>query len=182
MTDERLQRRLMPHWLKALLITAVVSTLVLIASIAILETVLRARFAAEVTRVARQDPPHPFLQVMASSLVAVNRHGFRGDSIEQHKAPRTFRIFTLGGSTTLGVGARYERLDLFNDSFKRADVELESGGKPSRATGSLEFNPSEFSRIRLQYTHDRSAPDGRDNNEVIAQFIFGIGAHAAHSF
>jgi lysophospholipase L1-like esterase len=41
---------------------------------------------------------------MASSLVAVNRHGFRGDPIEPHKGPRTFRIFTLGGSTTLGIG------------------------------------------------------------------------------
>jgi hypothetical protein len=81
-----------------------------------------------------------------------------------------------------GIGARWERLDLFNDSFKRADVEQDLGGKPSRATGSLEFNPSEFSRIRLQYTNDRSAPDGRENNEVIAQFIFGIGAHAAHPF
>jgi len=81
-----------------------------------------------------------------------------------------------------GIGARWEMLDLFNDSFKRAGVQQESGGKPSRATGSLEFNPSEFSRLRLQFTHDRSAPDGRENREVIAQFIFGIGAHAAHAF
>ncbi len=81
-----------------------------------------------------------------------------------------------------GVGARWEMLDLFNDSFKRAGVERESGDNPSRTTGSLEFNPSEFSRIRLQYTNDRSAPGGRENNEVIAQFIFGIGAHAAHAF
>ena len=93
----------MPHWLKPLLI-ATVSALVLIGSIAILETVLRAGFAREVNEAARQHPPHPFLQVMASSLVAVNRHGFRGDPIELHKAPRTFRIFTLGGSTTLGIG------------------------------------------------------------------------------
>ena len=94
----------MSHWLKPLLIATGVSGLVLIGSIAILETVLRAGFAREVNEAARQHPPHPFLQVMASSLVAVNRHGFRGDPIEQHKAPRTFRIFTLGGSTTLGIG------------------------------------------------------------------------------
>jgi lysophospholipase L1-like esterase len=94
----------MSDWLKPLLIATGVSGLVLIGSIAILETVLRAGFAREVNEAARQHPPHPFLQVMASSLVAVNRHGFRGDPIEQHKAPRTFRIFTLGGSTTLGIG------------------------------------------------------------------------------
>ena len=99
----------MPQWLKRLSIATGASVLVLIASIAILETALRAGFAREVNEAARQHPPHPFLQVMASSLVAVNRHGFRGDSIEQHKAPRTFRIFTLGGSTTLGIGtASYE--------------------------------------------------------------------------
>lgn len=98
----------MPRWLKPLLI-ATGSALVLIGSIAILETVLRAGFAREVNEAARQHPPHPFLQVMASSLVAVNRHGFRGDPIELRKAPRTFRIFTLGGSTTLGIGtASYE--------------------------------------------------------------------------
>jgi lysophospholipase L1-like esterase len=133
----------MPHWLKALLITAVVSTLVLIASIAILETVLRARFAAEVTRVARQDPPHPFLQVMASSLVAVNRHGFRGDSIEQQKAPRTFRIFTLGGSTTLGVGARYEdtypfKLQaLLRQRYPDVTIEVQNAGNAWYTTAHL---------------------------------------------
>jgi hypothetical protein len=80
------------------------------------------------------------------------------------------------------IGGRYDRLDLFSDTFKLAGTEQNLGGTPWRGTGSLEYNPSEFSRIRLQYTHDRSARDGRDNNEVIAQFIFGIGAHAAHAF
>ena len=80
------------------------------------------------------------------------------------------------------IGGRYDRLDLFSDTFKLAGAGQNLGGIPWRATGSLEYNPSEFSRIRLQYTHDRSARDGRDNNEVIAQFIFGIGAHAAHPF
>ena len=94
-------------WLKRLLDRGRYSALVLIASIAILETVLRAGFAGEVNEAARQNSPHPFLQVMASSLVAVNRHGFRGDSIELRKAPRTFRIFTLSGSTTLGIGTRF---------------------------------------------------------------------------
>jgi uncharacterized coiled-coil protein SlyX len=79
-------------------------------------------------------------------------------------------------------GARYDMLSLFSDSFKTAGFQQDLGATPWRATASLEFNPSEFSRIRLQYTHDRSARDGRDNNEWWLQFIFGIGAHAAHSF
>ena len=79
-------------------------------------------------------------------------------------------------------GTRYDMLSLFSDNFSVASVRQDLGGTPWRATASIEFNPSEFSRIRLQYTHDRSNPDGRDNNEWWLQFIFGIGAHAAHSF
>lgn len=79
-------------------------------------------------------------------------------------------------------GARYDMLALFSDSFKTAGFQQDLGATPWRATASVEFNPSEFSRIRLQYTHDRSARDGRDNNEWWLQFIFGIGAHASHSF
>ncbi len=80
------------------------------------------------------------------------------------------------------VGARYDTLDLFSDSLEIGGEKQDLGKRPWRATASLEFNPSEFSRIRLQYTHDRSSRDGRNNNEWWMQFIFGIGAHAAHEF
>jgi len=80
------------------------------------------------------------------------------------------------------LAARYDALELFADTFKRADVQQDLGKAPWRATGAIEFNPSEFTRIRLQYTHDLSGRDGRENNECWLQFIFGIGAHAAHTF
>jgi hypothetical protein len=80
------------------------------------------------------------------------------------------------------VGARYDMLGLFSDTFKQAGISQSLGNTPWRATASLEFNPSEFTRIRLQYTHDRSNRDGRTNDEGIVQFLFGIGAHAAHTF
>ena len=79
-------------------------------------------------------------------------------------------------------GARYDMLGLFSNSFKRADLQQELGATPWRATGSIEFNPSEFTRIRLQYNHDVSGRDGRNNDMAILQFLFGIGAHAAHTF
>ena len=79
-------------------------------------------------------------------------------------------------------GARYDALQLFADSFQRADVQQDFGGAPWRTTASIEFSPSEFTRIRFQYNHDRSGRDGRSNDEAILQFIFGIGAHAAHTF
>ncbi len=80
------------------------------------------------------------------------------------------------------IGARYDMLELFADTFKKAGIQQDLGSTPWRATGTLEFNPTEFSRIRLQYTHDRSSRDESRNDEVFLQFIFGIGAHAAHAF
>ena len=54
------------------------------------------------------------------------------------------------------------------------------------ASAMLEYNPTEFSRIRLQYNHDSSLYDeeGHKNNknEIVLQFNYAIGAHGAHSF
>jgi hypothetical protein len=79
------------------------------------------------------------------------------------------------------VGARYDTLDIFSDDREEGGVEVD-GRRPWRTTAALEFNPSEFSRIRLQYTHDESTRDGLQNDEWWLQFIFGIGAHGAHEF
>jgi hypothetical protein len=50
----------------------------------------------------------------------------------------------------------------------------------------LEYNPTEFSRIRLQVGQNRAFFDANNNrktvNEVILQFNFAIGAHGAHPF
>jgi hypothetical protein len=81
-----------------------------------------------------------------------------------------------------GIGARYDMMDLFHDTFEQAGVQQNFGGKPHRETANLEYNPSEFTRIRLQVSHDRSDPSGRTNDEALLQFNFGIGAHAAHAF
>jgi hypothetical protein len=80
------------------------------------------------------------------------------------------------------AGARYDRLELFADTFNVGGVQQSFGGKPWRATGSLEFIPTEFSTIRAQFTSDHSARDGRVNNEGLLQFVFTIGAHPAHTF
>jgi hypothetical protein len=79
-------------------------------------------------------------------------------------------------------GVRYDVLDLFKKDFVLAGVQQNFGNRAWRATGALEFNPSEFSRIRLQYNRDDSAGNGQINNELFFQMLLGIGAHAAHSF
>ncbi|WP_373033217.1 hypothetical protein [Sulfurovum sp.] len=54
------------------------------------------------------------------------------------------------------------------------------------ASAMLEYNPSEFSRLRLQYNHNSSLynEEGEKNNknEVVLQFNYAIGAHGAHAF
>jgi hypothetical protein len=81
-----------------------------------------------------------------------------------------------------GVGARYDMLDLFYDTFEQGGVQQNFSGKPHRETASIEYNPSEFTRVRLQMSHDKSDPSGRTNDEAILQFNFTVGAHPAHSF
>jgi len=50
----------------------------------------------------------------------------------------------------------------------------------------LEYNPTEFSRIRLQYNYNSSLYDEEgyknNKNEIVVQFNYAIGAHGAHSF
>lgn len=45
----------------------------------------------------------------------------------------------------------------------------------------LDFSPSEFSRIRLQFGRDQSRPEVRDK-QVFLQYIMSLGAHGAHAF
>lgn len=80
------------------------------------------------------------------------------------------------------MGGRFDRLGVFRDDYNLSGACQNFGEKPWMATGSVDYNPSEFSRIRVQYNHDRSGRDDKTNNEVFVQFIFGIGAHAAHNF
>ena len=88
----------------ALLIVVMFAALAL----TVTELALRSSRASSLYQEVRRYPPHPFLQaVPAMAADHVNRHGFRGDEVELDKGAKTFRIFTIGGSTTLGVGNEY---------------------------------------------------------------------------
>lgn len=81
-----------------------------------------------------------------------------------------------------GLGARYDRLGIFADKYLLNGAEKNFGNRPWKAAADVEFNPTEFARLRLQYNHDRSGGDNRTNREILLQLVFGIGAHAAHPF
>jgi hypothetical protein len=45
----------------------------------------------------------------------------------------------------------------------------------------LDWSPSEFSRLRLQFARD-TAMAGITDNQVTLQYIMSLGAHGAHKF
>lgn len=52
---------------------------------------------------------------------------------------------------------------------------------PSRHSAALTWLNSEFSLVRLQYSHDRPNPDDTDN-AITLQYQMNLGAHGAHKF
>ncbi len=52
---------------------------------------------------------------------------------------------------------------------------------PSRHSAALTWLNSEFSLVRLQYSHDRPNPDDTDNS-ITLQYQMNLGAHGAHKF
>jgi len=91
-------------------------------------------------------------------------------------------IYSLYQLDRWRIGARYDLMEIFQNDVNRAERKQVFSGRPYRLAGVLEFNPTEFSRIRLQYNYDRSAPADKENHEVFLQFILGVGAHGAHPF
>ena len=79
------------------------------------------------------------------------------------------------------IGVRFDRMAIFKDEVLLAGEKQNYSGQPYRWTGALEFNPTEFSRIRLQYNYDKSDPN-KLNQEVFLQFLLAVGAHGAHAY
>jgi outer membrane murein-binding lipoprotein Lpp len=91
------------------------------------------------------------------------------------------------------AGMRYDRmhadnkLAMVSNATGEGDDEIfeESGFEssnhnPDRWTAMLDWSPSEFSRLRLQYAHDNSRTES--DNQVMLQYIMTLGAHGAHQY
>lgn len=80
------------------------------------------------------------------------------------------------------VGLRTERLNPGTPDYGlNAAAFANSGYQPSKNTLMLDFNPSEFSRVRLQLAQDKSR-EGLTDNQVFLQYQMSLGAHGAHSY
>jgi hypothetical protein len=88
------------------------------------------------------------------------------------------------------AGLRYDALDSGNPDIALVTsgaLPAEAfpsllAGDPSRATLMLDWNPSEFSRWRLQYAWDDARDDGDTDRQINLQYLLGIGAHGAHKY
>jgi hypothetical protein len=80
------------------------------------------------------------------------------------------------------VGLRTEKLNPGNVDSATNRANLASADfNPSKHTVMLDYNPSEFSRIRLQYARDNSR-QGVTDNQWWLQYQMSLGAHGAHQF
>ena len=91
------------------------------------------------------------------------------------------------------AGLRYDHLSADNDltmisnTTGEADDDIfeESGYQsgsddPHRWSAMVDWSPSEFSRLRLQYARDDSREDTDD--QIYLQYIMTLGAHGAHQY
>ena len=80
------------------------------------------------------------------------------------------------------VGARYDRLDPGHVDYGANAAYLDSPAfHPERYTLMVDYTPSEFSRIRLQYGQSKTLA-GLTDNQLFLQYILTLGAHGAHRF
>jgi len=87
------------------------------------------------------------------------------------------------------VGYRYDRLDsgtttlglVDSGALGAANFPILGAYNPRRHTFMVDWSPSEFSRIRLQFARDYSRM-GLADNQVFLQYIVSLGAHGAHTF
>lgn len=80
------------------------------------------------------------------------------------------------------VGYRYDRLNPGSQDFGVNNTRLPRPDfGPSRHALMADYSPSEFTRLRLQYTRDQSML-GQDENQWYLQYIYSLGTHGAHTF
>lgn len=85
------------------------------------------------------------------------------------------------------VGLRHDRLNpgsvqVGNSLSTGALGWLDNSYRPQRNTAMIDYSPSEFSRIRLQFARDESRGPGLVDNQIFLQYIMSMGAHGAHKF
>lgn len=80
------------------------------------------------------------------------------------------------------VGLRTERLSSGGVDYADNNVNLlRPDYSPTKNSLMLDYSPSEFSRVRLQFAQDKSR-QGLPDNQVLLQYLMSLGAHGAHQY
>lgn len=82
------------------------------------------------------------------------------------------------------TGLRYDQLDSGTAQIGASNVVnvvSNYGFTPKRTTLMLDYNPSEFSRLRVQVAQDKSRQDLVDH-QLFLQYVMSLGAHGGHQF
>lgn len=80
------------------------------------------------------------------------------------------------------VGLRGDWLDVGRVNYGANNDNLSTPDhNPARYTLMMDYSPSEFSRFRIQFAHDKARADETDN-QFYLQYIMNLGAHGAHKF
>ena len=80
------------------------------------------------------------------------------------------------------AGLRYDQLDSGSVDYGVNSANLANTTyDPKRVSAMIDYNPSEFSRIRLQLSQDRSRQEATDN-QIFIQYQMSLGAHGAHKY
>jgi hypothetical protein len=83
---------------------------------------------------------------------------------------------------TWRIGARYDWLDPGQVDYGTNSAYLANPSfRPERSTAMIDWTPSEFSRVRLQFAQAKLRP-GVTDNEFFLQYILTLGAHGAHKY
>lgn len=78
------------------------------------------------------------------------------------------------------VGYRHDEVDANNGPLFSGTILEDPGRNSDRDTFMIDWSPSEFSRVRMQWIEDRVLNES--DSQFFLQYIMSIGAHGAHDF
>lgn len=78
------------------------------------------------------------------------------------------------------VGLRYDLVEADNGAALATTEIGDPDRSSTRASFMVDWSPSEYSRLRMQYTKDRVLRGADD--QIYLQYIMSIGAHGSHQF
>ena len=79
------------------------------------------------------------------------------------------------------AGLRFDQLSSGTIDAGTNTTLIEAPSQPKRSSVMLDWSLSEFSKIRMQYSHDQSRVDTADQ-QLFVQYQMSLGAHGAHSY